>query len=134
VAISTTLDPPNVNAGTTLPVTADVTGVYLLDPSQTPPIEHRTDAGYLVYTLDDEASTPLLVTAATEVDLTIPASASIGPHTVICRVFRIDGTPTQSFDQLTVGVLAPAGFPIDDSTMDTSFPVPQPTPPPTPVN
>lgn len=134
VAISTTVDPPNVNAGTMLPVTASVSGVYLLAPSEIPPVEHRTDAGYLVYTLDDEASTPLLVTADTEVAVTIPASSSTGPHTIICRIFKIDGTPTQAFDQLTIGVLVPAGAPIVDSTMDTSFPQPQPTPPPTPVN
>jgi hypothetical protein len=134
VAISTTLDPPEVNAGTTLPVTATVSGVFLLAPSEVPPVEHRTDAAYLVYTLDDEASTPLLVTAETESVLTIPASTTTGPHTIICRVFRIDGTPSQAFDQLTIGVLIPAGAPITDSTMDTSFPLPQPTPPPTPVD
>lgn len=134
VSISTPLDPPNVAAGDELAVIANVSGVFLLDPGVEPPVEHRTDSGYLVYTLDDEATTPLLVTADAEVAVTIPASTGEGTHTIICRVFRSDGTPTAAFDQLTIGVRRDSPPPPVDTSMDTSFPVPQMPPPPTPVN
>lgn len=134
VSISTTVDPPDVYAGELLPVTANVEGVFLLAPAIEPPVEHRTDSGYLVYTLDDESTTPLLVTAELDVTLTIPASTTAGTHTIICRIFRSNGTPTATFDQLTIGVPPPKGEPIVDSTMDTSFPLPQMPEPPTPVN
>ena len=133
VSISTPLDPPNVSAGDALPVVANVEGVFLLDPGVEPPVEHRTDSGFLVYTLDDEATTPLLVTAQVEASVTIPASTGEGTHTIICRVFRSDGTPTSAFDQLTFGVRRASPPPPVDTTMDTSFAQPQRPPPPTPV-
>jgi len=51
----------------TVPINVTVQNVYLIEPSATPPPEHVSDAGHLVFTLDDESTTPLLVTAQTSV-------------------------------------------------------------------
>ena len=87
-------DVNNVMPSQPVPVTVAVTNVFLVDPSATPPPEHEMDAGHLEFHLDDETTPPLLVTAQTEVQVPIPAETKAGPHKIICRLHKHDGTPT----------------------------------------
>ena len=77
-----------------VPMTVMVTNVTLVEPTATPPAGHEMDAGHLEFHLDDETTPPLLVTAQTQVQVPIPADTKAGPHKVICRVHKHDGTPT----------------------------------------
>ncbi len=87
-------DVNTVMASQSLPMTVTVTNVTLVDPTATPPAGHDMDAGYLEFHLDDESTPALLVTAETQVQVPIPAETKAGPHKVICRVHKHDGTPT----------------------------------------
>jgi hypothetical protein len=133
IELTTPADPANVHPGEDFPLTVTVQNIYLVEPTIEPPLDHLNDAGYLVLTLDDESSTPLLATSQTNVTVTIPPSTTEGTHTIICRVFGWDGTPSDDVDELTIGVVLVAPRPPVDTTMDTSFPSPVPTPPPEPV-
>lgn len=132
LALTTTADARQVRPGQSFPLTVSVQNITLVEPTVEPPLDHITDAAYLVFTLDDESSTPLLATAETDVTVTIPPSTTEGTHTIICRVFQLDGMPTAAVDELTIGVVLDAPPPPVDTTMDTSFPSPAPAPPPRP--
>lgn len=132
LALSTTANAQQVRPGQLFPLTVSVQNITLVEPTGEPPPELAATAAYLVFTLDDESSTPLLATAETDVVVTIPPSTTQGTHTIICRVFQLDGTPTASVDELTIGVPVDTSPPPFDMTMDTSFPRPAPPPPPQP--
>jgi hypothetical protein len=77
-----------------VPMTVTVTNVTLVEPTATPPAGHEMDAGHLEFHLDDETTPPLLVTAETQVQVPIPADTKPGPHKIMCRLHKHDGTPT----------------------------------------
>ena len=77
-----------------VPMTVMVTNVTLVEPTATPPAGHDMDAGHFEFHLDDETTPPLLVTAQTQVQVPIPAETKAGPHKIICRLHKHDGTPT----------------------------------------
>ncbi len=77
-----------------VPMTVAVTNVTLVEPTATPPPGHEMDAGHLEFHLDDETTPALLVTAQTQVQVPIPADTKEGPHKIMCRVHKHDGTPT----------------------------------------
>jgi len=87
-------DVNNVMPAQAVPVTVMVTNVTLVEPTATPPAGHDMDAGHFEFHLDDETTPPLLVTAQTQVQVPIPAETKAGPHKIICRLHKHDGTPT----------------------------------------
>ncbi len=99
-------DLDNVQAGNTVNVSIDATNVFLVEPSATPPPQQIENAGHFVFYLDDFSGAQLLVTAQTNVRLTIPAGTPEGPHKVKCRVHKHDGTPTNATFELDITVKA----------------------------
>jgi hypothetical protein len=97
-------DVNNVMPSQAVPLTVAVTNVFLVDPMATPPPEHEMDAGHLEFHLDDEMTPPLLVTAQTEVQVPIPAETKPGPHKIICRLHKHDGTPTTTVFEVQITV------------------------------
>jgi hypothetical protein len=77
-----------------VPMTVTVTNVTLVEPTATPPAGHEMDAGHFEFHIDDETTTAVLVTAQTQVQVPIPAETKAGPHKIICRLHKHDGTPT----------------------------------------
>ena len=77
-----------------VPMTVTVTNVTLVEPTATPPAGHEDDAGHFEFHIDDETMPAVLVTAQTQVQVPIPANTKEGPHKVICRLHKHDGTPT----------------------------------------
>ncbi len=134
--LTSSADLHNVTVAQPLPVMVDASNVYLVDPGVAPPPEHVADAAHLVFTLDDESSTPLLVTSQTSVDLLLPPGTPDGRHKIICRVHAHDGTPTETTSELditvrtTVASIFDAGVSADAST---AIATPAPPPSPTPV-
>lgn len=104
VRVTTTADVNNVMQGQAIPMTVQVTNVYLVEPSATPPAQQASTAGHLRVYLDDVDDAALLVTAQTSFNVTIPPSTSPGPHKIICRVHRHDGTPTTTTFDLNINV------------------------------
>jgi hypothetical protein len=104
LTVSTDADPQNIQPMQTVPMTVEVHNVYLVEPTATPPPEHVADAGHLEFHLDDESTPALLVTAQTNVNVTIPANTSPGHHKIICRVHKHDGTPTDTEFELDINV------------------------------
>src|SRR6185503_32706 len=96
VNFTTDVDVNNVMPEQSVPVKVEVQHVFLCEPTVTPPPEHVMDAGHLVFTLDDETTPPLLVTAQTNVEVKIPKETKPGKHKVICRVHKHDNTPTET--------------------------------------
>lgn len=122
ITLSTTADIDRIRPGQLVPMTVDIDSITLVEPAVAPPPEHVADAAYLVFTLDDESSTPLLVTAETEVDVEIPPSTTAGPHRVICRVHAHDGMPTDTAAELDINVE------ITNANVATTAPAPAPAP------
>jgi hypothetical protein len=134
VELSSTADRTQVRPGQRFPITIFVSDdVLLVEPGDVPPVELAADAAYLVLTLDDESSTPLLATAQTEVAVTIPPSTTEGLHTILCRVYTHQGMPTASTASMEIQVVIDVASAPDDTFMDTSFPFPAPAPPPEPI-
>jgi hypothetical protein len=104
LSLTANTDVDNVVPGQSLPVTANVQNVYLIEPSVTPPPEHAMDAGDLEFHIDDETMPPVLVTAQTNVQVPIPAETKPGKHKVICRVHKHDGEPTDTTFELEITV------------------------------
>ena len=86
------------------PVTVTTTNVYLIDPAMTPPLAHMDDAGHIQVYLDETSSPPILVTAQTNIMVTIPKATPAGHHKIICRVHKHDGTPTSTTFELAIMV------------------------------
>ncbi|HEY4185818.1 MAG TPA: hypothetical protein VGP07_12170 [Polyangia bacterium] len=93
----------------TVPITVTVQNVYLVAPDATPPPEHINDAGYLQIYLDDVDTTPLLITADVTFSVTIPPATKPGPHNLICRFHKHDGTPTSTEVNVAINVAASVG-------------------------
>lgn len=87
-----------------VPMTVVVTNVTLVDPAATPPAGHEMDAGHFEFHLDDETTPALLVTAQTQVQVPIPADTKAGPHKIICRLHKHDGTPTVTEFEVNITV------------------------------
>lgn len=104
--VETDVDAQNVEPMQAVPMTVQVQNVYLIEPAATPPPEHVVDAGHLEFYLDDESTPPLLVTAQTNVAVTIPANTSPGKHKIICRVHKHDGARTDTKFELDITVKA----------------------------
>jgi hypothetical protein len=87
-----------------VPMTVSVTNVTLVEPTATPPAGHEMDAGHFEFHIDDETMPAVLVTAQTQVQVPIPADTKAGPHKVICRLHKHDGTPTVTKFEIDITV------------------------------
>jgi hypothetical protein len=96
LAVRTNVDVDDVTRAETIPLMVDTANVYLMMPPATPPPEHAADAGYLQFHFDDESTPPLLADDETQVSVTLPATAALGPHKIICRLHALDGRPTHT--------------------------------------
>jgi hypothetical protein len=114
--VSTGADQENIQPMQAVPVMVQVHNVYLIEPSATPPPEHILDAGHIKIYLDDESTPPLVVTAQTNVSVTIPANTAPGRHKLICRVHKHDGTPTDTKVDLDINVKVSASTNADGGT------------------
>ena len=97
-------DVNNVMPSQSVPMTVTVTNVTLVEPTATPPAGHEMDAGHFEFHIDDETTTAVLVTAQTQVQVPIPAATKGGPHKVICRLHKHDGTPTVTKFEIDITV------------------------------
>jgi predicted component of type VI protein secretion system len=61
------------------------------------------DGNFEIY-FDDTNSDALVVTAALQVEVTIPADADLGKHDIICRRHKKDGTPTDLEFNLSITI------------------------------
>ena len=107
VKITTDADVEHVKASQPVPVVVTAENVFLVEPGVTPPAANVKTAGHFQFYFDDLTSEPLTITAQTKVTINMPATAKPGPHKVICRVHKHDGTPTMAtFEvKLTVTVM-----------------------------
>jgi hypothetical protein len=111
---TTTTDVSNVKSGATVGINVTLdSGVYLIPPEQTPPADKVSVAAHFQVYIDDENSAPILVTASTTINVTVPASTPPGPHKLICRLHHHDGTPTQSETTVNITVSASVGVTTD---------------------
>jgi hypothetical protein len=108
VTFNTDVDVDRVEQGATMPIDIDVSNVDLVPPDQKPSPDVVNTAAYLVFFFDSFDSQPLLITAETHVEITIPLDAKPGPHKVLCRVNKHDGTPTEATFELDITVIARA--------------------------
>lgn len=99
----------NVMPAATVPIAVTVQNVYLIDPGMTPPPEHVNDAGHLIVYLDEVDTMPLLITAQTNFNVTIPPATKPGPHKLICRFHKHDGTPTTTKVEVAITVAVSVG-------------------------
>jgi hypothetical protein len=90
-------------------ITVTAQNVYLVDPATPPPAEHVEDAGHFQIYLDSTDTPPLLITAQTMFSVTVPADTKPGPHNLICRVHKHDGTPTSTEVNVAITVVASVG-------------------------
>lgn len=104
VNLTTDVDVDNVMPEQEVPVAVAVTNVYLVEPAAVPPPEHVKDAGHLQIYMDNTSTPPILVTAETNVMVTIPKETKAGHHKVICRVHKHDGTPSTTKFELSITV------------------------------
>lgn len=106
VEFTTSIDRQNVQSGQAVPFTVVAQDVFLIEPSQVPPPDRAMVAGHFRFYFDSTESEPILITAQTNVMVTVPADATPGDHKVICRVHKHDGTPTTATFELSVKVTA----------------------------
>jgi len=109
VEIESTSDMENVKAGEVVHLNITAQDVFLVEPTATPPSDSVQVAGHFEIFLDNTTSSALLVTAKESVDVTIPASTSMGDHKLLCRVDKHDGTPTKVVAELELTVVATTG-------------------------
>jgi hypothetical protein len=113
---SSSSDTNDVKEGSSVAVNVTVDSqVYLIAPDQTPPPDKVDVAAHFQIYLDDENSAPILVTASTNVTVTVPASTPPGPHKLFCRLHHHDGRPTQSQTTINITVTASVGGPPPDA-------------------
>lgn len=105
INVTTSIDVENVQQGSAVPMTVQVTNVTLVEPSATPP-PNASNPGHLRVYLDDTDETQLLITAQTSFSVNVPAATPPGRHKLICRVHRHDGTPTSTTFELNINVRA----------------------------
>jgi hypothetical protein len=106
LTLTANTDVDNVAPASSVPMTADVRNVYLVEPTATVPPEHEADAGHLEFHIDDETTAAVLVTAQTMVMVPIPAATPPGHHKIICRVHKHDGEPTDVKFEVDITVKA----------------------------
>jgi hypothetical protein len=106
--IDSNVDVNNVKPGQAIAVTMSVSGAVLVDPHTTPPPNEVDTAAHFQIYLDDTDSDPILVTASTNVSVTVPASTPPGDHKLICRLHKHDGTPTDQEQEVDFKVTASA--------------------------
>lgn len=104
LTFSTSADTTNITPGQAVPVTMAAQNIFLVDPAATPPAEHVNDAGYFQIYLDDESTTPILITALVNVSVTIPPATKAGSHKLICRIHKHDGTATAAVQEFSFAV------------------------------
>jgi hypothetical protein len=96
----------DVKPGDSVAVNMNATGVVLVDPNDQPKAEDEDKACFFKIFMDDEDSEPLIVTAQTHVQVTIPQQAEKGKHHLICRLFKHDDTPTDVEQSIDINVSA----------------------------
>ena len=106
VDFDTTVDVDNIEQGQSVPITIKAENVYPVAPDQQPPPEHVKDAVFFKIFLDDEDSTPLIVTAQLSVSVQIPADTEPGDHKLICRMHSHDGAATDVESEIDIKVKA----------------------------
>lgn len=102
------VDADAVKPGDSVPVTMNATGVVLVDPNDTPAKGDEDKACFFKVFLDDEDSEPLVATAQTSVQVTIPQDTPKGKHHLLCRLFKHDDTPTDQQKSISINVSASA--------------------------
>jgi len=108
VEIESTSDMDQVTAGQAVHLDLKAEDVFLVEPSATPPADSVKVAGHFEIFLDTTSSSALLVTAQESVDVTIPASTSMGDHKLLCRIDKHDGTATKATAEIAFTVVATA--------------------------
>jgi len=106
-------DVSNVAPMQQVAITVAATNVYLIDPSATPPPDHVNDAGHIQVYMDDVDTQPILITAQATFNVTIPQETKPGPHKLICRFHKHDGTPTTTESTVSITVSASASVGAD---------------------
>jgi hypothetical protein len=102
------VDTDDIKPGDSVAVTMNATGVVLVDPNDTPAKGDEDKACFFKVFLDDEDSEPLVATAQTNVQVTIPQETPKGKHHLICRLFKHDDTPTETEQSIDINVSASA--------------------------
>jgi hypothetical protein len=116
------VDVNNVTPGQSIPLTLKADNVTLVDPKEKPTTEQEHTAGHFSIFLDDDSTTALTVTASTSVSVTIPAKTPEGPHKLLCRLDKADGTPTSTEESLMINVKASASVSASTTTTTTVKP------------
>ena len=98
-------DDSDVPQGQTVAVTLTAENFFLWPPDEAPPPEHVADAGHFQIYLDDFDSEPLVVTANTSVEVTIPPDTEVGDHKLKCRVHKHDGEATNTSVDVDIFVI-----------------------------
>ena len=101
---NTDADLNNVDSSQAIPLTLTAERVYLVEPDVTPPPEHVADAAHFQIYLDDVNTPPVMVTAQTNVNVLILPATPKGPHKLICRLHKHDGTPTSTRVEVNINV------------------------------
>jgi len=117
---TTDVDVNNVMPEQQVAVSVDVKNVFLIEPSATPPPEHIADAGHIQVYIDDTTTPPVLVTAQTNFNVTIPKETKEGHHKIICRVHKHDGMPTSTTFELSITVKATVTTTTNDGSTTTT--------------
>lgn len=104
LSVTADTDVNNVMPSQSVPMTVTVTNVTLVEPTATPPAGHEMDAGHFEFHIDDETTSPVLVTAQTQVQVPIPPDTKAGPHKIICRLHKHDGEPTGTTFEVDITV------------------------------
>ena len=123
VSFDTGVNNGDVKPDQDLPMTVTATNVYLVDPKATPPADHVSDAGHLQFYFDSVDSAPIMITAQVKVTVRVPTAATKGPHKMICRIHKHDGTPTAAIFEVNITVnvtigATDAGTPVLDAAID----------------
>ncbi len=108
LSVKADTDVSSVSQGSSIPVTIDASNVFPVPPDQTPPPEHQNDAVFFKFFVDDDTSdsNAVLVTASLNVSVQIKSDLKPGPHKMICRMFKHDGTPTTETSSIDFTVKA----------------------------
>ena len=97
-----------VEAGKSVSVTMNATGVVLVAPDDEPAAADADRAAYFQVYLDNTDADPIVVTAQATASITIPADTKEGDHKLICRLFKHDGSATDQTKEVSIKVSASA--------------------------
>ncbi|MBL8717654.1 MAG: hypothetical protein JNL79_16835 [Myxococcales bacterium] len=118
VTFNTDVDSTTIAPGQAVPITLTAENVYLIEPSETPPAAHASDAGHFQIYLDDVGSTALAITAKVKTTVTVPANTKAGPHKLICRVHKHNGESTTTIVEVNITVVIKTG-PVDGGVAES---------------